>query len=38
MGSGAIEFIASNPGIWFHHCHNLYHMEGGMANLVRIVP
>ncbi len=37
MGSGAIEFIASNPGIWFHHCHNLYHMEGGMANLVRIV-
>jgi FtsP/CotA-like multicopper oxidase with cupredoxin domain len=37
MGSGAIEFIASNPGAWFHHCHNLYHMEGGMANLVRII-
>lgn len=36
MGSGAIEFIADNPGIWFHHCHNLYHMEAGMANLVRI--
>jgi FtsP/CotA-like multicopper oxidase with cupredoxin domain len=36
MGNGAIEFIASNPGVWFHHCHNLYHMEGGMANLVRI--
>ncbi len=37
MGSGAIEFIADNPGIWFHHCHNLYHMEAGMANLVRII-
>ncbi|MGB9716667.1 MAG: multicopper oxidase family protein [Thermodesulfovibrionales bacterium] len=37
MGSGAIEFIANNPGIWFHHCHNLYHMEAGMANLVRIL-
>ena len=36
MGSGAIEFVADNPGVWFHHCHNLYHMEGGMANLVRI--
>lgn len=37
IGSGAIEFVASNPGVWFHHCHNLYHMEGGMANLVRIL-
>jgi len=37
MGSGAIEFIADNPGIWFHHCHNLYHMEAGMANLVKII-
>ncbi|MEW6418703.1 MAG: multicopper oxidase domain-containing protein [Nitrospirota bacterium] len=36
MGSGVIEFIADNPGIWFHHCHNLYHMEAGMANLVKI--
>ncbi len=36
MGSGAIEFIAENPGVWFHHCHNLYHMEAGMANLVKI--
>lgn len=38
MGSGAIEFIADNPGVWFHHCHNLYHMEAGMANLVKILP
>jgi len=36
MGRGAVEFIADNPGVWFHHCHNLYHMEAGMANLVKI--
>ncbi len=35
MGRGAIEFVADNPGIWIHHCHNLYHLAGGMANLVR---
>jgi FtsP/CotA-like multicopper oxidase with cupredoxin domain len=29
-----VEFIADNPGRWFHHCHNLYHMEAGMANVV----
>jgi len=29
-----VEFIADNPGKWFHHCHNLYHMEAGMANVV----
>lgn len=29
-----IEFLADNPGQWFHHCHNLYHMEAGMANVV----
>ncbi len=29
-----IEFLADNPGSWFHHCHNLYHMEAGMANVV----
>ena len=29
-----IEFMADNPGKWFHHCHHLYHMEAGMANLV----
>jgi FtsP/CotA-like multicopper oxidase with cupredoxin domain len=36
MGQGAVEFIADNPGVWFHHCHNLYHMGAGMANLVKI--
>jgi FtsP/CotA-like multicopper oxidase with cupredoxin domain len=29
-----IAFLADNPGSWFHHCHNLYHMEAGMANVV----
>jgi FtsP/CotA-like multicopper oxidase with cupredoxin domain len=29
-----VEFVAGNPGKWFHHCHNLYHMEAGMANVV----
>ena len=29
-----IEFIADNPGKWFHHCHNLYHMMAGMANVI----
>ncbi len=27
-----VEFVADNPGQWFHHCHNLYHMVAGMAN------
>lgn len=25
------EFLADNPGRWFFHCHNLYHLEAGMA-------
>jgi FtsP/CotA-like multicopper oxidase with cupredoxin domain len=29
-----IEFLANNPSKWSHHCHNLYHMEAGMANVV----
>jgi len=35
MGRCAIEFVADNPGVWIHHCHNLYHLAGGMANLVK---
>lgn len=35
MGRGAVEFVADNPGAWFHHCHNLYHLAGGMANVIR---
>ncbi len=34
MGRLDVEFLADNHGNWFHHCHNLYHMEAGMANLV----
>lgn len=26
-----IEFTADNPGRWFFHCHNLYHLDAGMA-------
>jgi multicopper oxidase len=26
-----IEFGADNPGRWFFHCHNTYHLEAGMA-------
>jgi FtsP/CotA-like multicopper oxidase with cupredoxin domain len=29
-----IEFLPDNPGNWFHHCHNLYHMMAGMADVV----
>ncbi|MEE9532052.1 MAG: multicopper oxidase domain-containing protein [Syntrophobacteria bacterium] len=31
-----IEFLADNPSEWFHHCHNLYYMEAGMANVVQL--
>ena len=29
-----IEFTADNPGNWFFHCHNLYHLDVGMARVV----
>jgi FtsP/CotA-like multicopper oxidase with cupredoxin domain len=31
-----IQFLADNPGRWLHHCHHLYHMEAGMANLLQV--
>ncbi|MCJ7593274.1 MAG: multicopper oxidase family protein [Desulfobacterales bacterium] len=34
MQNMEIEFMADNRGKWFHHCHNLYHMVAGMANVV----
>jgi len=37
MQEATIEFTADNPGRWFHHCHNLYHMEAGMANTVSYI-
>lgn len=30
-----LEFIADNPGSWFFHCHNLYHLASGMARVVQ---
>ncbi|MCB9091224.1 MAG: multicopper oxidase domain-containing protein [Halobacteriovoraceae bacterium] len=35
MGTVTIEFHANSPGIWFLHCHNLYHMKMGMARYVK---
>tara|TARA_Y100000591_G_scaffold323986_2_gene342676 strand:- start:306 stop:1025 length:720 start_codon:yes stop_codon:yes gene_type:complete len=35
MNTVEIEFYANEPGIWFLHCHNLYHMKMGMARLVK---
>lgn len=32
----SITFAADNPGHWLFHCHNAYHMEAGMARVVRI--
>ena len=32
-----IAFDANNPGWWFYHCHNLYHLAAGMATSVRYV-
>ena len=29
------EFTADNPGNWFFHCHNLYHLASGMAREFR---
>ncbi len=33
MGRASFEFVADNPGDWLFHCHNLYHMEAGMARV-----
>jgi CopA family copper-resistance protein len=30
-----IEFYANESGQWMLHCHNLYHMDSGMARVVR---
>lgn len=34
MGRLSFDFVADNQGDWFFHCHNLYHMESGMARVV----
>ncbi|MBI4041791.1 MAG: multicopper oxidase domain-containing protein [Deltaproteobacteria bacterium] len=35
MQTVTIEFWANEPGEWFFHCHNAYHMEMGMSRLVK---
>lgn len=35
MATRTIEFHANEPGLWFFHCHNLYHMKMGMSRLVK---
>ncbi|MCZ2075879.1 MAG: multicopper oxidase family protein [Bryobacterales bacterium] len=35
MGRASFDFKADNPGRWFFHCHNVYHMESGMAREFR---
>lgn len=37
MGQVTIDFVADNPGNWLFHCHNLYHLEAGMARVIRYV-
>lgn len=37
MGEVTIDFRADNPGNWLFHCHNLYHLESGMARVVSYV-
>jgi FtsP/CotA-like multicopper oxidase with cupredoxin domain len=35
-GRVEVEWTADNPGRWFLHCHNAYHMEAGMAREVQV--
>jgi multicopper oxidase len=33
-GRVSIELLANNPGRWFFHCHNVWHLATGMAQAV----
>ncbi len=33
--SVTVAFDANNPGIWYMHCHILWHLAAGMAVLVQ---
>jgi len=37
MGEVVLDFVADNPGDWLFHCHNIYHLEAGMARVLRYV-
>lgn len=30
----SVDFVADNPGDWLFHCHNLYHLDTGMARVI----
>jgi FtsP/CotA-like multicopper oxidase with cupredoxin domain len=32
----ALDLVASNPGHWMFHCHNLYHQSAGMMRVVEV--
>jgi FtsP/CotA-like multicopper oxidase with cupredoxin domain len=34
-GKASIEFVAYNPGRWFFHCHNIWHLATGMAQAMQ---
>ncbi|CAL1684661.1 unnamed protein product [Lasius platythorax] len=35
-GYAIIRFRANNPGYWFFHCHFIYHLTLGMANIFHV--
>lgn len=37
MGRVTVDFVADNPGEWLFHCHNIYHLDGGMARIIEYV-
>ncbi|WP_254524943.1 multicopper oxidase domain-containing protein [Natrinema caseinilyticum] len=36
-GQVPLNFHAGNPGRWLFHCHTLYHLDVGMARVVKYV-
>ena len=36
MGRRTVEFLADENGVWFFHCHVLYHMMMGMARVFSV--
>jgi len=37
MEQFAVDLLASNPGQWMLHCHNLYHQQAGMMTTLSYV-
>jgi hypothetical protein len=36
-GYAVLRFQADNPGMWFFHCHILWHLAGGMAMTIDVM-